>query len=69
MLAKDPTMRAQFDAALAADAELARSPAKRLQWFYERSPAWDERVNLLPVYRTARDLRQPSSVRAASPHG
>ncbi len=67
MLGKDPTLRAQFDAALAADAELAKSPAKRLQWFYERSPAWDERVNLLPVYRTARDLRQPPGVRVPAP--
>ncbi len=57
MLAKDPTLRATFDAALAGDRELAKSPARRLQWFYMRHPAWDERVNLLPIYRTARDLR------------
>jgi hypothetical protein len=52
MLAKDPSLRAAFDAALAADPELANSPARRLDWFYRRSPAWDERVDLVPVFRT-----------------
>ena len=52
MLAKDPTLQAKFDAALVADPEMAKNPAKRLQWFYKQHPAWDERVNLLPVYRT-----------------
>ena len=46
MLEKDPALRAQFDAALAADPKL-----DRLQWFYRRHPSWDERVDLLPVYR------------------
>ena len=57
MLQHDPALRAAFDAALAADPELAKSPTRRLEWFYQRSPAWDERVNLVPVYRTASDLR------------
>jgi len=51
LLAADPSLRAKFDAALAADPELAKSPQKRLDWFYQRSAAWDERVNLVPVYR------------------
>ena len=53
MLAADPTLRAAFDAALAGDPELARSPARRLDWFYQRHPSWDERVNLVPIYRLA----------------
>ncbi|HEU0030561.1 MAG TPA: M14 family zinc carboxypeptidase [Kofleriaceae bacterium] len=57
MLAADPALKQQFDAALAADPELAKTPIKRLQWFYQRHPSWDERVNLLPVYRTSQDLR------------
>ena len=56
MLAKDPALRAAFDAAVAADPELAKSPEKKLEWFYRRHPAWDERVDLLPVFRTAHDL-------------
>ncbi|MCX5748099.1 MAG: M14 family zinc carboxypeptidase [Proteobacteria bacterium] len=57
MLAADPTLRVTFEAALAADPALAKDPARRLDWFYRRSPAWDERVNLLPVYRTQTTLR------------
>jgi hypothetical protein len=56
MLDGDPSLRATFDAAVAADPELAKSPARRLEWFYRRHPSWDERVNLLPVYRTDTDL-------------
>ncbi|HLL24309.1 MAG TPA: M14 family zinc carboxypeptidase [Kofleriaceae bacterium] len=51
MLAKDPSLRAAFDAAVAADPEMAKSPGKRLEFFYRRHPAWDDRVDLLPVYR------------------
>jgi len=53
MLAADPTLQARFDAALAADPELAKSPRRRLDWFYKLHPTWDTRVNLLPIYRTA----------------
>lgn len=53
MLAADSTLQAQFDAALAADPELAKSAEARLAWFYRRHPAWDERLNLVPVYRAA----------------
>jgi hypothetical protein len=54
MLERTPTLRPEFAAALAADPELAKSPAARLAWFYKRHGAWDERVNLLPIYRTDR---------------
>jgi hypothetical protein len=63
MLAADPALRAAFDAALAADPELAGSPRRRLEWFYRRHPAWDERVNLVPIYRTA---TAPTAARAAA---
>ena len=34
----------------------AQSPAARLDFFFQRSPSWDERFNLYPVYRTAESL-------------
>ena len=54
MLAADPTLQAQFDAAVAAAPDVMKDPAKRLEFFYRRTPAWDERVNLVPIYRVAR---------------
>ena len=65
LLAKDPSLKAQFDAALAADPELAASPQRRLDWFYQRHASWDDRVNLVPVYRveTAPALDLPFAFR------
>jgi hypothetical protein len=51
MLANDPDVAKAWQAALAADAELAKSPHRRLEWFYRRHPAWDARRDVLPVYR------------------
>ncbi|HEY5928525.1 MAG TPA: M14 family zinc carboxypeptidase [Kofleriaceae bacterium] len=56
MLDKDPSLRAQFDAAVAADPELAKSPERKRDWFYRRHPAWDDKYNLLPIYRSDREL-------------
>jgi hypothetical protein len=63
MLAADPSLRAAFDAALAADPALASSPGRRLDWFYRRSPSWDERVNLLPIYRSDKPVAAPAATR------
>lgn len=54
MLAKDPSLRAKFEADVAADPELAKSPGKKLEWFYRRHPSWDERFNMLPIYKIDR---------------
>jgi hypothetical protein len=64
MLAADPSLQGKLDAALSADPELAKSPARRLEWFYRRHPSWDERMNLLPIYRTA----QHYATSATLPH-
>jgi len=47
---RDPAVRAAFDKALE-DPEFAKSPEKRLGFFYRRHPSWDEGVGLLPVFR------------------
>jgi len=63
LLAADPSLQAAFDAAIAADPELAKAPGRRLDWFYKRSPLWDERVDLVPIYRTAAPLPAVTSAR------
>jgi hypothetical protein len=51
MLAEDPALRAEYEAALEADEELRGDPRARLQWLYQRSPYWDDRYLLYPVGR------------------
>jgi hypothetical protein len=52
MLKKDPKLKSELDKKLAEDPEFARDPRARLQFFYMRSPYWDERYGLYPVFRT-----------------
>ena len=52
MLDADPALKAEFEAALAADSALAESPQERLQWFYERTPFFDDEYRLYPVGRS-----------------
>ena len=51
MLAADPALAEEFAQRLASDPEFAASPAARLDFFYRRHPAWDERMGLYPVLR------------------
>jgi len=51
MLAADPALAAAFAKKLADDADFAKNPAARLQFFYQRHSAWDDRYNLYPVLR------------------
>ncbi len=51
MLARDPALREAFEARLAADDAFRASAARRLHWFYERTPYIDERYLLYPVAR------------------
>ncbi|HKR58846.1 MAG TPA: M14 family metallopeptidase [Pyrinomonadaceae bacterium] len=51
MMEKDPELRSEFQKRLSTDATFAASPAARLEFFYERSPYWDQQMNLYPVGR------------------
>jgi hypothetical protein len=53
MLARNPALATEFKQKLAADPGFARSPQARLDFFYERHPAYDEQLNLYPVLRIA----------------
>ena len=50
-LAASPALREEFAARLQSDPALAASPRQRLDFFYRRSPSWDERYRLYPVLR------------------
>jgi hypothetical protein len=51
MLAKDPQVKAEFEKKLANDKEFAGNAYARLNFFYQRSPWWDQRLGLYPVGR------------------
>jgi hypothetical protein len=52
LLAADPALKAEFDKRVREDKAFADDPAARLQFFHQRHPSWDERLNLYPVLRT-----------------
>lgn len=54
MMADDPALRAEFERKLAEDEAFAGNPRARLHWFYQRTPFYDERLNLYPVGRIER---------------
>lgn len=51
MLAGDPALAAEFERRLMADPKFAGSAAARLDFFYRRTPYWDERLNVYPIGR------------------
>lgn len=56
MLKKDPAVKKEFERKLAQEPAFAQSPAARLDFFYQRSPSWDEQFNLYPVYRVEKAM-------------
>ena len=54
MLAKDPALKAEFDKRLHEDADFAKSPGRRLDFFYRRHRAWDADTGRYPVVRLDR---------------
>ena len=59
MLARDPKLQAEFEAKLASDPAFAASAHARLNFFYERSPYWDERLNVYPIGRIFERVEKP----------
>jgi murein tripeptide amidase MpaA len=59
MLEKDAKLKAEFEQRVAADPKFAASPRARLNWFYERSAWWDERIGLYPVGKVDSVLELP----------
>ena len=51
MLAEDPALAAEFEQKLAQDEAFRSSSTARLQWFYSRTPFFDDRWRLYPIGR------------------
>jgi hypothetical protein len=51
MIAKDPAIKAEFDKKVQSDPAFAKSPAARMNWFYMRSPWFQELDGKYPVGR------------------
>ena len=43
---------------MAQDEQFRESPAARLLFFEQRAPSWDEKMNLVPVFRVAPSLNR-----------
>jgi hypothetical protein len=57
MLEKDPKLREEYEQRLHSDAAFAANPRARLQFFYRRSPYWDQQMGLYPVGRIVTPLK------------
>ena len=55
---KDPGIKAEFEAKLAADKSFADSPQQRLEFFARKHPSWDDRYQVYPILRSD-DLLKP----------
>ncbi len=51
MLKNDTHLQTEFETKLATDTTFAKSPSARLNFFYQRSPYWDQQMNVYPVAR------------------
>lgn len=58
-LAADPHLRDEYQKKLASDPKFAANPRERLQFFYRRSPYWDQQMNLYQVGRIIAPLNLP----------
>jgi hypothetical protein len=54
MLAKDAALKARFEQRLKDDADFAKNPAARLEFFARLHSSWDASYNVYPVLRTDR---------------
>ena len=56
-MARDPKLREEFERKVETDAAFAGSARLRLEWFYERTPFYDDRLNVYPIGRLLERLR------------
>jgi hypothetical protein len=67
MMAKNPALKAEFEAKVQSDPAFAASPAARLDFFFRRSPWWDPQQGRYPVGRLTSLEGVPVEPRPGSP--
>jgi hypothetical protein len=55
MIKKDPDLKKEYEQKKKDDESFAKSPRAQLNWFYQHTPYWDERVNVYPVTRVVKE--------------
>ena len=55
MLAKDAKLKTEFEQKKNTDPEFASNPRAILNWFYIKTPYWDQRLNVYPVGKIFRN--------------
>ncbi len=59
MMARDPKLREEFETKLETDPVFAGSAAARLEFFYQRTPYFDDRLNVYPIGRIFERVAMP----------
>ena len=49
MIAKNPDLKIEYDKAVAENPEYYNNQYTKLFWFFERTPYWDQQLNLYPI--------------------
>jgi hypothetical protein len=57
MLADNPELKAEFEKRISEDEEFANNHWARLFFFYQRTPYWDQKLNVYPVGRLMNDIK------------
>jgi hypothetical protein len=56
MIEQNPELKKEFEEKLKSDEEFRNDPRARLNFFYERSPYFDEKFKVYPVMRVVNEL-------------
>ncbi|MBE7212208.1 MAG: peptidase M14, partial [Gluconacetobacter diazotrophicus] len=59
MMARDPELIREFEKKIESEPAFAASARQRLEWFYERTPYFDDRLNVYPVGRLLERVNVP----------
>ncbi len=62
MLANDEKLKKEFYDKLSNDSTFASNPRARLNFFYQRSPYWDNQLNIYPIVRAVNEIKATTEI-------